>query len=42
MGTSERGLPIGVMLSSAQGHERRLLEVAYELEAAQPFARIQG
>jgi amidase len=41
MGTSSKGLPIGVQLASAQGFDRRLLEVAYELEAAQPFARIQ-
>ena len=41
MGMSSKGLPIGVQLASAQGSDRRLLEVAYELEAAQPFARIQ-
>jgi amidase len=42
MGMSSKGLPIGVQLSAAQGYDRRLLEVAYELEEAQPFARIQG
>jgi len=42
MGTSSKGLPIGVHLAAAQGHDRRLLQVAYELEASQPFARIQG
>jgi amidase len=42
MGTSTKGLPIGVQLAAAQGYDRRLLEVAYELEEAQPFARIQG
>jgi amidase len=41
MGTTSTGLPIGVQLSAAPGHDRRLLEVAYELEQAQPFARIQ-
>jgi len=38
---STKGLPIGVHFAAAQGHDRRLLEVAYELEEAQPFARIQ-
>ncbi len=41
MGMSAGGLPIGVQLAAARGYDRRLLEVAYELEAAQPFARIQ-
>jgi amidase len=41
MGTSTRGLPIGVQIAAARGYDRRLLEVAYELEEAQPFARIQ-
>ncbi|WP_030483074.1 amidase [Nocardioides aequoreus] len=41
LGTSSQGLPVGVMLSGPRGHDRRLLEVAYELEEAQPFARIQ-
>ncbi len=42
MGMSGAGLPIGVQLAAAAGHDRRLLEVAYELEEARPFARIQG
>ena len=42
MGTSTKGLPIGVQLCAAQGYDRRLLEVAYELEEAHPFARIQA
>ena len=42
MGMSSKGLPIGVQLSAAQGYDRRLIEIAYELEEAQPFARIQG
>ncbi len=41
MGMSSKGLPIGVQLAAAQGFDRRLIEVAYELEEAQPFARIQ-
>lgn len=41
MATGADGLPIGVQLSAARGQDRRLLELAYELEAAQPFARIQ-
>ena len=31
------GLPIGIHVSARAGHERVLLEVAYELEAARPF-----
>jgi amidase len=38
---SASGLPVGMMISAAHGQERRLLEVAYELEAARPFRRIQ-
>ena len=41
LGRNTAGLPIGVQLASSQGHEARLLEVAYELEEAIPFARIQ-
>ena len=32
-GRRSKGLPIGVQLAAAQGYDRRLLEVAYELEA---------
>jgi amidase len=42
LGMSEQGLPIGVHFSADLGDERTLLELAYELEAARPFARIQG
>lgn len=35
------GLPAGMMFSAAAGHEATLLELAFELEQAQPFARIQ-
>ena len=42
LATDSRGLPLGVQLGAPIGHERRLLEVAYELEAAHPFARLGG
>lgn len=42
LGTSDSGLPIGVLLSAPRGHEVRLLELGYELEEAQPFARIDA
>jgi amidase len=38
---SEDGMPVGMMFSAPLGMERRLLEVAYELEQAQPWVRIQ-
>jgi amidase len=41
LGRSARGLPIGVHFSADLGDERTLLELAYELEEARPFARIQ-
>ncbi len=41
LGTTTEGLPIGVHFSALHGDERTLLEVAYELESARPFARIQ-
>ncbi|MFE4459433.1 amidase [Nocardia tengchongensis] len=41
MGASADGLPIGMMFSAAHGDERTLLELAYSLEAARPFRRIQ-
>jgi amidase len=39
---SAGGLPVGMMFSAAQGQERRLLELAYELEQARPWRRISG
>ena len=40
---SESGLPIGIHFSAPVGEERRLLELAYELEEAQPWAaRVPG
>jgi amidase len=38
---SAHGLPVGMMLSADVGREARLLELAFELEEAQPWARIQ-
>ncbi|GAA1482225.1 amidase [Gordonia sinesedis] len=42
LATSTGGLPIGIHFSTDLGDERTLLELAYELEAARPFARIQN
>ncbi|HET6563108.1 MAG TPA: amidase [Marmoricola sp.] len=41
LGTTTRGLPVGIHLSADLGDERTLLELAYELEEARPFPRIQ-
>ncbi|WP_024796046.1 amidase [Tomitella biformata] len=38
---SRAGLPIGMHFSADRGDERTLLELAFELEQAQPFALIQ-
>ena len=40
LGASSTGLPIGVHVSAPHGDEQTLLELSYELEAAQPFRRI--
>ncbi|MER6802383.1 MULTISPECIES: amidase [Streptomyces] len=40
-GTTADGLPVGVMFSGRPGAERTLLELAFELEADQPFRRLQ-
>lgn len=42
MAQSANGLPVGMMFGAPMGQERRLLELAYELEAASPWPRIQG
>jgi amidase len=42
LGRSSADMPIGVHISADDGDEQTLLEIAYELEAAQPFARIQA
>ncbi|MCB0930589.1 MAG: amidase [Mycobacterium sp.] len=39
---SAAGMPVGMMFGAPFGRERRLLELAYELEAAQPWPRIQA
>jgi amidase len=41
MGADAQGMPVGIQLATSHGHEARLLELAYELEEAQPFRRIQ-
>jgi amidase len=41
VGLTGEGLPVGVMLSARLGDERRLLEIAYEIERSAPFPRIQ-
>ena len=41
MGATTHDLPIGVQFSAAHGDERTLLEIAYELEQATPWRRIQ-
>jgi amidase len=40
--SADGSLPIGVQFSAPLGGERMLLELAYELEAAQPFAMLGG
>ncbi len=42
LGQTSDGLPIGMHFSADLGAERTLLELSYELEAARPFAKIQG
>lgn len=41
LGRSAAGLPIGMMFGATTGQERRLLQLAFQLEEASPFARIQ-
>ena len=36
---TEAGLPVGTMVSARAGQERILLELAYQLEAARPWAQ---
>lgn len=40
LGQTDTGLPIGVQFSGRHGDERTLLELAFELEDAQPFRRL--
>jgi amidase len=39
---SAAGLPVGMMFSAHFGQDARLLELAYELEAAKPWPTITG
>lgn len=41
MAQSANGLPVGMMFGAPLGGERRLLELAYELESARPWPGIQ-
>jgi amidase len=41
LGESAEGTPVGMMFSTGWGGEARLLELAYELEEARPWPRIQ-
>lgn len=41
MGATAQGLPVAVHCSAAHGAERTLLELAFELEQAKPWRRIQ-
>ena len=38
LGRSSEGLPIGVQFAAGMGQERRLLEIAFELEQAMPWS----
>ena len=40
LGRTWDGRPLGVMLSARRGEERRLLEIAFDLEEASPFATL--
>ncbi len=40
LGQSASGLPIGAHFCAAHGHDRRLLEVGFELEQAKPWRRL--
>jgi amidase len=42
LASSANGLPVGMMFAAPIGQEARLLELAYELEDARPWARIDN
>ena len=37
LGRTDAGVPVGVHVAAPYGEERRLLELAFELEAANPW-----
>jgi len=37
LGLSSNGLPLGAQFGAALGHERELLELAFEIEEARPW-----
>lgn len=41
LGAADNGLPVGVQLAAVQGDEKTLLELAFEIEQARPWRRIQ-
>ena len=42
LASTDQGLPLGVHFSAPMGQERRLLELAFELEDAAPWAQFAG
>jgi len=42
LATTRLGLPLGMMFGAGAGREATLIELAYELEEARPWSRIQG
>jgi amidase len=42
LGWTIAGIPVGVQLAAPYGHERRLLELALELEEANPWPLTPG
>jgi len=40
MGRDSRGLPLGMQFSAALGQDALLLELAFEIEAAQPWKHL--
>ena len=42
MGSTQNGMPIAVQLAAPLGLDQRLLELAYELEEAKPWAFLYG
>ena len=42
MGKSQNGLPIGLQFAAAHGRDKSLIELAFELEQARPWPRIES